>query len=360
MEVNIEELFNNPKLLFELDSFTVYKIIGESLRNANIKKFLIENINIVVNRITLDFNFFDVMSLYCLVLISDFKDIIEDIINRTLNKIFNKETIFFIRLMNKKIQASQMFDVAQIYDLIFFTIQSYSSEKASILLYNLYLLPDFKIELEKRFNIVGILLEKYQKFDQDSIIKNAFKGSSIIGCLIKDDNESLVISFIEALLRQYNTCLEKTTCIGGGSTCLVYRIGNSVIKLGETRNQRKIFVNHRILASQIRKLVSKDGIDLFYVEVMKYIQTGDVTKDECDELSESLLRQGLIWEDAKPENCGVLDNDDENISNLPVDYVEIAGVVNNPCEREQFMKRKRRVVVLDNDNIRRNPKSLWK
>lgn len=360
MNSNIKELFDNPILFLSSDSFDIYEIICKALKDDELRSILIENKSAIFNKVAMDFNIFDIMSLYNLQTLPEFKEDTTEIIDKTINQIFNKDTVFFIRLMNKKIQSNMAIDKVRALDLIFFTIQTYNSEKASILLYNLFLLPDFRLELEKRFKIVEILLEKYQLFDCYSITKNIFKGSSILGCLIKDNNELLVSSYIKMLLEQYQTSLKEMECVGGGSTCLVYRIGKSVIKLGETRNQKQIYVNHRILASQIRKLIKKGDIELFYVEIMKYIKTGDITKQECDELCEDLLKQGLIWEDVKPENCGILDDNDENISNLEVDYETVAGIIENPCLKEQFMKRKRKVVLLDNDNIRRNPKSLWR
>ena len=96
------------------------------------------------------------------------------------------------------------------------------------------------------------------------------------------------------------------------------------------------------------------------MEVMKYLFDTNVTKEECEELKLDLYRQGMNWEDAKIENCGLLNNNDDNISTLPMDYSEIYANVDNPVDREQFMKRKRKVVVLDNDNITPLPKLFWK
>jgi len=129
-----------------------------------------------------------------------------------------------------------------------------------------------------------------------------------------------------------------------------------VIKLGEERNNRKVYINHRILASFIRKL-EKDSNDnnLFYVEVMKYALTGDVTPEERDELLKDLRDQGLIWDDYKLENCGVLVDGDENYYDREIDYSEYAGHIDNPERRLEFNKRKRRVVVIDNDHISFNP-----
>lgn len=147
--------------------------------------------------------------------------------------------------------------------------------------------------------------------------------------------------------------------IGGGCTNLVYKIGDEVIKLGETRHNRTIYINHRILASSYRKLeLNEKGEELFYVEIMNYAIVGDTTPEERDELRHDLYNQGLIWYDDKIENCGLLVDGDENICTLPVDYIEVAGRIDNPYDREQFMQRERKVVVIDNDLIKLNPLKL--
>ena len=90
--------------------------------------------------------------------------------------------------------------------------------------------------------------------------------------MLKKDNQLLAYEYIKLLLDKYKLELDNIEYIGGGGSNLVYKIGDSVIKLGETRSDRKIYVNHRILASQVRKLLkSKNGKDLFYVEIMRYI-----------------------------------------------------------------------------------------
>ena len=203
-----------------------------------------------------------------------------------------------------------------------------------------------------------MLLSTYKKFYIDKMTNNSYRGSTILGCLIKNNNQYLVEDYIKELIQNKN--IKNVECIGAGSTCLVYRLGKSVLKLSEFRNTRKIFVNHRILASQVRKLLKDGDKELFYVEVMKYLFDTNVTKEECEELKLDLYRQGMNWEDAKIENCGLLNNNDDNISTLPMDYSEIYANVDNPVDREQFMKRKRKVVVLDNDNITPLPKLFWK
>ncbi len=346
--------------LNKLDSYSLYTIINKALSKEESKAFLINNGKSIMNKITSNYNIFDCMSLYNLLKVRELKKDINELLDKTVNQLFNKDTIFFIRLINKKIIDLNTDDKNAAFNIIFMLLETYNSEKASILINNMILFQDFREELGKRYKIVEVLLSKYQEYDKNAVYENSYKGSSILGCLIKGNNQYLAFKYLNDLLDKEHEKMKNICCIGGGSTCLVYRIGKSVLKLGENRNERKIYVNHRILASQLRKLLKNGNKELFYVEIMKYIRNTGISQAECDELQEDLLRQGLIWEDAKIENCGILDDDDANESHLPVDYVEVAGIVDNPCDREAFMKRKKKVVVLDNDNIRRDPKSLWR
>jgi nickel-dependent lactate racemase len=164
-----------------------------------------------------------------------------------------------------------------------------------------------------------------------------------------------VAKYLRDLLQEKQISTRNIRMVGGGGSCLVFKINDMVIKLGEERNDRRVYINHRILASLVRKLEQdKEGNDLFYVEIMKYAITGDVTKEERDELRKDLYDMGLVWTDDKLANCGVLMDDDDNYYDREIDYSEFAGHVDCPIKREEFAKRKRRVVVIDNDHIRFN------
>ena len=355
-----EKLKSTPKVLEYLDTNEIYSVICLALHNENIKKVIIENKKIIINKLILDFNLFDSMSFYNLKTIPEFNNEVNYIISETFDKVFQKETIFFIRMANHEFIKNNVIAKNEIFNLIFAKLRSLDNDKAATILFDLRLLPDFKTELKRRYGLVELLMSKYLVYDPDLLYLGRFTGSSIIGLLIKDDNQYILADYIDELLKKYKKRMNTIKCIGGGCSNLVYKIGDSVIKIGETRNSRKIFVNHRILASQTRKMVKNNGEDCFFIEIMKFIKTGNVTKAECLELQEDLLRQGIIWEDVKPENCGILDKDDENVSYLPLDYVDVAAIIDNPIDRQEFQKRKRKVVVLDNDNMRLNPKALWK
>lgn len=355
----IENLKQKPKTILLLDSFDIYQIVLLSQNNKKFKEFLIDNKKIILDKICANYNFFDGLSILILMRDDYYNGVAKKIFNESMKEVFNNKTILFMNKINKEILDTHCYNKQQILSKVFYSLSQFDSLKASIILYNLNEFDDFKTELKNRYRNVELLLSAYQKFDLETMANNSYMGSTILGCLLKHDNQYLVQDYIDNLMKD-SSYDGKVECIGAGSTCLVFKIGDSVLKLGETRNSRKIYVNHRILASQVRKLLKNGDQELFYVEVMKYLRDTKVTKEECEELVRDLLRQGLIWEDVKLENCGILNEGDDNISDLEVDYEEVIGRVENPVDREEFMKRKRKVVVLDNDCIRQAPGLNWK
>ena len=230
------------------------------------------------------------------------------------------------------------------------------TDKSSKILFDLYIFPDFNLLLNTHYRVVATLIEAYQLYEPEIISSNIFNGSTIISKLLYKENEAVVAKYLRDLLQEKQISTRNIKMVGGGGSCLVFKINDMVIKLGEERNNRKVYINHRILASSLRKLeYDSKGNELFYVEIMKYVMTGDVTKEELLELRNDLYSQGLIWTDDKLANCGVLDPEDENYYDVPIDYSEYAGHINNPLRREEFLKRKRKVVVIDNDHITFNP-----
>lgn len=363
--INIEEILNkinkNKLYIDILASDHIYNIISLTKGNINEQKIISNNIDSFFNKIRIDFGLIDCLSLLRLIELNINKEKCMELFDLTMKEVFNIKTIMFLRKINKYTYDNSFYKSDEIFDLMISELIKLENEKISTILFDLILTFDFKYYLKKEYPIVEKLLSLYQKNSIEENTNTLYNGSNILGCLLKKDNQLLAYEYIKLLLDKYKLKLDNIEYIGGGGSNLVYKIGDSVIKLGETRSDRKIYVNHRILASQVRKLLkSKNGKDLFYVEIMRYIQTDGITKKDLIELKEDLLRQGLIWDDAKLANCGILPEGYDNKSTLDVDYIDVAGIVDNPLDREEFMKRKRKVVVLDNDNIRKDPRSNWK
>lgn len=336
------------------DSYYLFKLINHYTKSEEGKSLIERDLNKILSITSENFNLFDTFTIIKLKNHKLTNETFDEKYMDYLKKIMSSKTLIFIYSSLRKMDSDNLNNKADIFNYIFDELKAKKCDDSSICLFDLSLLPDFKEELNKRYNIVGLLIDRYQRYDVDVVSTKLFNGSSIIGKLIQDENQYIVEDYVKDLSnsKEYSD----VKMIGGGGSCLVYKIGKYVLKLGETRNCRKIYVNHRILASQVRKLHTDiNQKELFYAEIMKYVRTDGITQEDVDELKSDLARQGLIWDDAKIENCGILDEDDNNVSILPVDYVEVAGNIDNQVDREEFQKRKRRVVVLDNDNITFNP-----
>lgn len=347
---------SNKSFFKDLTPYELYKVVvilGTTNEGLSILK---KYASYLIDRCTENFCIFDYFTLLTLKDYDIQKDKCRMMLEMSTNSVFSTKTLLFLRRIDRGIiNNSSITNEADAFNYIFDSLKDMETDKSSIITFDMSLFSDFKSELHDRYLLVDVLISSYQKYDPDVVDNTLFKGSSIIGKLLQGENQYVAEHYARLLLRDKKLNSSNVKMIGGGGSNLVFKIGGNVLKLGETRNSRKIYVNHRILASQVRKLVfDKNQKELFYVEVMKYVKTGDVTEEEMQELKSDLYSQGLIWDDVKLENCGVLDNNDQNESLLSVDYVDVAGDINYPTKRQEFMQRKRKVVVIDNDNIRYN------
>jgi len=344
----------NRNFISQIDSFELFKIVKTFYKDDFGKKLIERDLDKILEKTTESFNIFDSFTVLLLKANKIYNNDFDLKFFNILKEVISSNTLMYISRILKDIERENINTSVDVYNHIFSTLKSKNNEMSSICLFDMSLFPDFREELKKRYHTVFLLIDKYQKYDPDVIGNMMFKGSSIIGKLIHDENQYIAEQYITDLCESKD--MANIEMIGGGSTCLVLKIGKNVLKLGENRHCRKIYINHRILASLKRKLhVDRDNKPLFYAEVMKYVETEGITIEDLEELKSDLFRQGLEWDDPKIENCGILDENDDNVSLLPVDYIEVAGNIDNPIDREEFQKRKRKVVVIDNDCIRYNP-----
>lgn len=346
------EYLNNISSTEFLETIKLYS------NNPEYRDLFIRNKKKIISYCANNFNLEDCLSLMFLKKIDDFSFEIKDLFKNTINSIFSKQTLIFLNRVFRLVEGGNL-EIENIFDYIINELKNENSKKSSVILFDLCIFINFRNKLKEIHPLIVTIIMSYIAFDVDVVGAEMFGGSSIIGCLLKDNNEKLVMPYVLDLLEGKELDKLNVKMIGGGGSSLVFLINKLVLKLGETRNDRRIFVNHRILESKIRDLITKNDRDLFYIEVMNYAKTGDVTKIERDELRADLFRQGLIWEDDKLENCGVLQDDDTNDSYYrDMDLKSngtIISVVDNPYDREQFLKRPRRVVVIDNDYIKMKP-----
>lgn len=344
-----------------LSSEDLFKLIMLSINDKERKILIERDFDKIVERCSMDYDMYNFFTILALKLTGGgyYKETCEQIIDNTVRKIFSKETIIYLLKKFKKLKEDRIISKQNLFEEIIEELKNMDTAKSSIILFDLFIFSDFKIMLYEKYRVIATLIDSYQIFDPNIVSSKIFNGSTIIGKLLQGENEAIAAKHLRDVLKDKQISTRNVQMIGGGGSSLVYKIRDLVIKFGETRHNRKIYINHRILASLVRKLeLSPEGEELFYVEIMKYCKVGDVTPEERDELKHDLYEQGLIWDDDKLENCGLLPDGYDNICELPVDYIEVAGRIDNPYSREEFMSRPRRVVVIDNDNTRLNPLKL--
>ena len=302
----------------------------------------------IINLCTFDFEVEDCIVLMILQKVPELKDYIKTLASDTYGKFFESKTkMFLYKITNEIINGSVKPE--KLFDTILQNLEKEDTMRSSELVYNLCVFNDFRKMLMKKYPLTTTIITAFMRFDRE--VK--YKGGSIIGKLLQGDNEKLVIPYAKKLLGNKKLNAKNIEMIGGGGSSLVFKINGMVLKLGETRNNKYIFINHRIAESKERKVFEDENENiLFYLEIMNYVLTGDVTLDELEELKYDLLRQGLNWNDVKLENSGVLQDWDTNDSYFVDDKeLELATKIDNPIDREEFNKRDRRVVLIDNDNV---------
>ena len=356
-KAKIKELLEKDDNFIEsLTSEELFQIIVTFSKDDMIRPFIVKNADKILYRCTIDYDMFNCFTIICMKAFKIEQEQANLCLDRTINKIFCKDSIIYLLKLIRMMQKDGVISKEELFKTIIDDLNKMPTDKSSKILFDLYIFPDFNLLFKSHYRIIATLIEAYQLYDPEIVSSQITNGSTIIGKLLKGKNELIVTKYLRDLLQEKQISTRNIKMVGGGGSCLVFHINDVVIKLGEERNNRKIFINHRILASLLRKLeLDEDGKELFYVEIMKYAITGDVTPEERDELKQDLYDQGLIWDDDKLENCGVLVDGDENYYDRPIDYSEVIANIDNPIRREEFAKRKRRVVVIDNDNIRYNP-----
>lgn len=354
---------NSIKLLLEkdenfidaLNSEELFQIIIAFSKDNEMRPLIEKNAEKILSRCTTDYDMFNCFTIICMKVFKINAEKAEKFLDEEIKETFGKDSFSYLLKLIRIMQKEGVKSKDVLFKMIIEDLNKMPTDKSSKILFDLYLFPDFNLLLKTHYRIVATIIEAYQLYDPEILSSQIINGSTIIGKLLKGKNEMIVAKYLRDLLQEKQISTRNIKMVGGGGSCLVFRINDMVIKLGEVRNDRKIFINHRILASFLRKLeIDENGEELFWVEVMKYAIAGDVTPAERDELKQDLYDQGLIWDDDKLANCGVLVDGDENYYDRPIDYTEIAAHINNPVRREEFMKRKRRVVVIDNDHMRFN------
>lgn len=344
-----------------LESEKLYNLLTMAKTSDTIKKLVEKNQDEIVFAASFSLNIFDFFTLTYMIRENINKEKAKEQLNKTIaNKFSNITKVYLTKKYMSIRNRCDYVTYKDLFESICDDLRKEDTHKASCILFDIFSCLDFRGYISSTNRVMSNIITYYKQYDDKVVGNGIYNGSSIIAKLLDERCEKLILGYITNLIQNENVNYDDVTMIGGGGSNLVFKIGDKVLKLGETRNCRKICVNHRILASLYRKLeTDENGKDLFYAEIMKYIESG-VTEEERDELKSDLAKQGIIWDDDKLENCGYLPEGYDNYCPIVDNYEEVLANVDNPLYKEQFNKQRKRVVVLDSDNMRLDTTKLQK
>ena len=115
----IESLKKKPKAIKLLDSFDIYQIVLLSQHNKTFKDFLIENKNIILDKICTNYNFFDGLSILILMRDDYYNGDAKKIYNDSMKKIFNPKTLLFMNNINSENLYTHCYNKQQILNYVF-------------------------------------------------------------------------------------------------------------------------------------------------------------------------------------------------------------------------------------------------
>lgn len=140
----------------------------------------------------------------------------------------------------------------------------------------------------------------------------------IIAKMIRARSETLdskillgISEIVDEIANNEKVDLSDLEYVGKGSIAYVYRLGNKVIKFGNTRITEKIPYHKRILQPLIRRKIQTKPKDI-YIEITEYLEKDDkITDIDAYNIYKELRNDGIIWVDAKRENLGRLKTNNE-------------------------------------------------
>ena len=90
----------------------------------------------------------------------------------------------------------------ELFKIIVADLNKMPTDKSSKILFDLYILPDFKLWLTSSHRIVATLIEAYQLYDPEMLSCQVTNGSTIIGKLLRGKNELIAAKYLRELLQE--------------------------------------------------------------------------------------------------------------------------------------------------------------
>ena len=131
---------------------------------------------------------------------------------------------------------------------------------------------------------------------------------------IKDEITLQMLQLIyKELMDKQNLSIRDIEPLGRGSYSNNYKIGQFILKIGETRRTKIIPYHRRILQPIIRQDTSSNRENNLYLEIQNEVDNKwyqDMTEEQIEEelykIYKEMREEGIIWTDVKKQNVGRL------------------------------------------------------
>lgn len=131
---------------------------------------------------------------------------------------------------------------------------------------------------------------------------------------IKDETSVKMLEiFYKEIMDRQDIDIKDIDILRGGQFNTPYRIGQFILKIGDTRETKIIPYHRRILQPLVRQNTNPNGENNFYIEIQNVVEANwykDMTEEQIQEelykIYKEMRRDGVVWTDIKKENIGRL------------------------------------------------------
>src|SRR5699024_6652261 len=126
------------------------------------RPFVERNFEAIITRCSFDYDMYNYYTILCMKLNHIEVEKCEQIIDRTINKIFSKETKIFLLKNYKKIKEKGFIKRELLINEVIEELKLLDTSKSTVILFDLFIFSDFKIIFEEQHRIIATLIEAYQ------------------------------------------------------------------------------------------------------------------------------------------------------------------------------------------------------
>ena len=131
---------------------------------------------------------------------------------------------------------------------------------------------------------------------------------------IKDETSVKMLEiFYKEIMDRQDIAIKDIDILREGQFNTPYKIGQFILKIGDTRETKTIPYHRRILQPLVRQNTNPNGENNFYIEIQNVVDadwykgmTEEQIQEELYKIYKEMRRDGVVWTDIKKENIGRL------------------------------------------------------